>query len=524
MDVFALYTFALKLSIHAQTVELYGSWDNFSRPWPLHRDAHRGRGHWTACHTFENIIFDGIRPEWSKPRNGPLKQGGRYWYFYRLDDDEEYCDTAVPTTTDCPLLPGQHLNLLDVPIQVPDAVPRSRSASVDITFTHQPVMTLNPEDRYKKIKRQASKLMRQYASSDGLESSSSSADPTSLSLPRQGSNKSSKLATVQARPTTPRCISNASSSPSEMDSPCPLRPFAPTYTAEAVNARPQTRPGSDVGSSQSAQSFFTVHSKPSFFTNKALPSLPDSSLASDPTVQDHGLGISMYQQPPEDRSSATVLYSKPGRNFARPFYAAPLQVHHAQDTTSTPVLPPPPIDDTMDFSFTGMAAAFPSPNSEAASFDMASPTFTADTISTPGFTTPHRLSAQFHFDLLDEPLDLSLGDSFSSDSVYEVERRLSRLQTGDHHNEDNGNLSVSPQPRRPLSQTPSPFLNHSDAAHSDLTLKKLLTPKPSVYILDENLPPSSALNDAHAEREEMPSPSFVNRIFGELSFLGRAIS
>ncbi|KAL8849563.1 MAG: hypothetical protein Q9221_005497 [Calogaya cf. arnoldii] len=49
-------------------------------------------------------------------RNGALKMGGTYWYFqYRLDGEFEHHDPVEPSTTTCPLLPGQEVNILEVP-------------------------------------------------------------------------------------------------------------------------------------------------------------------------------------------------------------------------------------------------------------------------------------------------------------------------------------------------------------------------------------------------------------------------
>lgn len=64
-----------------RTVELFGSWDNFSNGYRMQYDGYKGRGSWTCCPSFERIICDGDKPNWSRPRSGALKQGGRYWYF-----------------------------------------------------------------------------------------------------------------------------------------------------------------------------------------------------------------------------------------------------------------------------------------------------------------------------------------------------------------------------------------------------------------------------------------------------------
>lgn len=63
------------------SVALYGSWDNFSTPYPMQRDARTGPEHWSGCHSFSNIICDGHVLPSGSPRNGGLKMGGTYWYY-----------------------------------------------------------------------------------------------------------------------------------------------------------------------------------------------------------------------------------------------------------------------------------------------------------------------------------------------------------------------------------------------------------------------------------------------------------
>jgi hypothetical protein len=80
--------------------------------------------------------------------------GGTYWYYvsqlvcykvsrndnsqYKVDEDEEWHDPSEESTTFCPLLPGQRLNVLDVPREG-----HSRSTS-----DTSAAFTLNPKDRY----------------------------------------------------------------------------------------------------------------------------------------------------------------------------------------------------------------------------------------------------------------------------------------------------------------------------------------------------------------------------------------
>ena len=70
-----------------RTVELLGSWDNFSRPYRLERDLRMGRGHWRGCHSFKDITCDGDTERSVQRRNGGLRMGGTYWYFVSLQSN-----------------------------------------------------------------------------------------------------------------------------------------------------------------------------------------------------------------------------------------------------------------------------------------------------------------------------------------------------------------------------------------------------------------------------------------------------
>ncbi|KAF2104105.1 hypothetical protein NA57DRAFT_70318 [Rhizodiscina lignyota] len=143
MDGTTLVTFMYQ-NPRAYSVELLGSWDNFNQAYPLTRDTRRGGGQWTGCYRFENIILDGDTQPKEGKRTGGLKMGSTYWYYYRVDGGMvETYDEAEPNTTSCPLLPGQCVNVLDVPSDgsVESAPQLSTSSSAA-------VQTLNPEDRY----------------------------------------------------------------------------------------------------------------------------------------------------------------------------------------------------------------------------------------------------------------------------------------------------------------------------------------------------------------------------------------
>jgi len=137
MDTTALHTFLFHCPPALRSIVLLGSWDNFSRPYPLELDARRGRDIWKGCFTFSDIICDGNFNEQPTRRDGLLKMGGTYWYYFKVDGDEECHNPFEPSTTTCPLLPGQRLNVLDFPSER-----HSCSKSETSAFTR------NPKDRY----------------------------------------------------------------------------------------------------------------------------------------------------------------------------------------------------------------------------------------------------------------------------------------------------------------------------------------------------------------------------------------
>ncbi|KAL1998389.1 hypothetical protein VTN02DRAFT_6292 [Thermoascus thermophilus] len=142
-----LMTFLLRTSPDVRSVQLVGSWDNFTRPYSMERDGRVGAGHWRGCHTFTDIICDGPTSSRSPGRSGGLKMGGTYWYYYILDGDTEYCNEAEPVTTLCPLLPGQPVNVLHVPIILPETT-RSHGREGSLGSLEPENRTMNPDDKY----------------------------------------------------------------------------------------------------------------------------------------------------------------------------------------------------------------------------------------------------------------------------------------------------------------------------------------------------------------------------------------
>lgn len=146
MDSTTLMTFLLQAPTFVSTVEILGSWDNFSRPYPMERDRSIGRGHWRGCHSFTDITCDGDTSVNGGRRDGGLLMGGTYWYYYRFDGDVEYYDPVEPYTNKCPLLPGQGVNILEVPVQAKASL--SKGPNTSTSSFGSAVFTMDPKAKY----------------------------------------------------------------------------------------------------------------------------------------------------------------------------------------------------------------------------------------------------------------------------------------------------------------------------------------------------------------------------------------
>ncbi|KAK3322462.1 hypothetical protein B0H66DRAFT_554427 [Apodospora peruviana] len=138
-----LFTFMLQTHPSVNTVHLVGSWDNFSRAHTMERDVRRNGGQWRGCHSFKDITCDG--DVGSTPRrDGGLKMGHMYYYYYELDGAAETHDPTEPSTNTCPYLPGQTVNTLWMPVEQSG---RKRSASLT-SLREEKYMTMNPADKF----------------------------------------------------------------------------------------------------------------------------------------------------------------------------------------------------------------------------------------------------------------------------------------------------------------------------------------------------------------------------------------
>lgn len=438
MDPTTLVTFLFQASPRVRIVELLGSWDNFQQPYQMHHDRRRGRGFWSGCFKFENIIFDGNAAHWSKPRSGGLKQGGMYWYFFRLDYDVETYDASRECTASCPLLPGQMMNVLEVPTEMTEPPSRCRSAGCgeDVegtlsTWAGPPAkqQTLEPSDKFAAlepppISRVHGRCVSDLALNGRLErppspaKSFASPPPTGLEdeqsfaeLERQSSKRPS---TGDGRPTSRHSLSSAPQSFSASS-------FLDMYGSDLRDER-----GYD-NEPQSPISSTSVPSQPGFdHSGYALAGQRDAAahtlsavFEADEGDQELGPAIKARIQSRPVSSTGDVniqpadhaMYTIPNIN--------PDDVDLAADG-SEQTKEEQPSEDRTDS---------PEPDeSGPAESDVWSPTFSAATVSSNGgLSTPFRLSAGYPL----EPSTSWMIDRNSLDDQHALEDVVERLESLD---------------------------------------------------------------------------------------------
>ncbi|KAK3401082.1 hypothetical protein B0T20DRAFT_348524 [Sordaria brevicollis] len=197
----------------------------------MERDIRRDRGQWKGCYTFKDIICDGDSGRTTK-RNGGLKMGQTYYYYYELDGAAETHDPTLPSTNNCPYLPGQTVNTLYVPVE---QTLRNRRASSN-SLREENFMTMNPADRYNTPQPAVVSLMESASRAataplPELKRSSRSTSPGSswFSPRRLFGRKQSSSSLPEIRAPTPtddtRSIRSAGSGKSRDMSPESLRRF-----------------------------------------------------------------------------------------------------------------------------------------------------------------------------------------------------------------------------------------------------------------------------------------------------------
>ncbi|TKA23784.1 hypothetical protein B0A50_07066 [Salinomyces thailandicus] len=508
-----LITFLFEAPPEPRIVELLGSWDNFEQPYRMHHDRRRGKGHWSGCFKFENIIFDGDSLHQSKPRSGGLKQGGLYWYYYRLDYDIETHDFAKEWTANCPLMPGQAMNVLEVPTEIAGPPSRRRSAGFweDVEGTLSswagPMakrQTLEPSDKYAALEPPPVSRIHGRCASDlalngRLEGRALSSAGSLGSPPMNGCEEDDGFVALQREPSK--------------------RPWNDAL-------RPVSRHSWHSGMQSSGQSsvldadMTNMRDESGYWSGLQSPS-SNASMPSQTLFEDFDFGASAYRDTGDDALSA-VYEASEAEQDTEPFRAVPPssepldanseQYQHSQISTAHHMSNSSPRDIPSALNAPEQATLsphFPDRDTFPASYgsgqtdlDIWSPTFSAATLSsTGGFPTPFRLS-----DTYSSTAWTASGDERELDDI------IDRLESLDAASTNGG-------------QSPP---EHGQLAQAAFTGYALPRPAPpSVHRLDKISSPAESFS------LDLPEPSFMrsnegesmaDNIFSELGYLGGSIS
>ncbi|EME48237.1 hypothetical protein DOTSEDRAFT_69996 [Dothistroma septosporum NZE10] len=541
MDPETLVTFLFRTSPEVRTVELLGSWDNFHQPYRMHHDRRRGNGFYSGCFKFENIIFDGEHFHWTKPRSGGLKQGGTYWYYYRLNYDVDAYDDRQQHTTSCPLLPGQAVNIIEVPYEMVEPPTRCRSAcgvSEDIAGNLANVgedKTLDPAQKMAALEPPPlSKIHLRCLSDEALHGRLENQNEpvivvdevvspvsTAHHEPPQESrdSKMSQYMPVKddvSRPTSPSSMhqarlpaDNVTSATFHLDAleysddqdydglpnfpyPSGLGP-TPLGSDEALEAAMFT---SDDAMANVADA--PIDQELDEDACKQVRRISELSLGpmSVQNVQFYGSrpGTSLTQDPEQHRPR---MYSLPNMEIRDYLYESP-------PTSPTSCYSHRASEDVDEH---------PTPDSEGAAFDLDSPTFSASTVDTDGHDTPFRLSAQTSCSSRDRATADDVGVLGNAESHWSLDSSQDRAQY------ETANVTANDRSNpRLLSPT---FINYSLpslASESVHSLTKTITMSPPQRQTprsrqDVHIPIPTIFSEGDGEGRSM-----AEDIFSELGF------
>jgi len=392
-------------------------------------------------------------------------------------------------------------------------------------------MTLDPEDRYKKVEKPApTKLPRHYVSTEALqphaiqtqaEASLPSSSASAGSQPRSSASGESwsDYSTGYGNSWT--------SSPLQEDAPSsssPMRrwrsklPKLRRFGAAATETSPE-RPSTRSGTCSSSEgSFESLAAFPMPPMNRRQPTEVLEALLSLDAEPQHivsqqaGLGIDVGCNDAHNKTTPQPTHEYGSQNSFYP-----------ERTSSR--MPPPTVPQSWQ-SRTGKetpSVAFldRSPYTEASASNINSPTFTADTISTSGFHSPERLSQQYAlggYQTSHEPTILEQDLSGFSHSIEDVTDQLHYLHTGDE--------SVYTTPRtNPFVDhyflIPNSILANPVASSSQITLKRPSTLSTATPISQNVVPTKSS--DVRKDSVNDDS-SLSDAIFDELSYLTHVIN
>lgn len=347
-------------------------------------------------------------------------------------------------------------------------------------------MTLDPEDRYRKVEKPApTKLPRHYSSTEALQphaiqnqheissSDSSGSDSSEPRLAASGESGSDYSTGCDDSWTSSLMKEDEAPPPSSLRrwrSKLPkLRRFGPTPSENAPE-RPSTRSGAPSQSKGSFESLGALPVLPTLHTPQqpvgAIERSPDLNMDPQKTLPlGAGLGINLgHKDVYEDTRLESTICVSGAQNLRFP----PRISSRA---------PPPSLSESYQDRCEDEASPVAtanvlslSPSSETSGIDVNSPTFTAATISSSGFDSPKRLSHDYTFEDCLTRYEPSIAvDDDPRTSVDDVAEQFAGLRTENEHD--------FATPRSNLFAdhyflTPSNLLGSEAASSSQVTLKK----------------------------------------------------
>lgn len=535
MDPTTLVTFLFKAPPECRTVELLGSWDNFRHGYKMYRDRRRGADFWSGCFKFKDIVFDGDKTDWSKPRSGGLKQGGTYWYYFRLNDAIEAFDDAKDFTRGCPLLPGQTVNVIDVPVEMEDLPSRPRSASFDVVGALAELdraHTLDPADKWAAldpppISKVHQRCISDFALNGRLETKPVSFRETKDSPPPSPVHQDSRPGLDVPRQRSP-ADTHSFRSWGTWSSPPPSRGDASIFDAYSVKEH---------GAESTSLSAFPRpggcgrYDRPTTRCGDQAHGGFDSSFDSRRSVRsgDNDLDGSSFIYEPADSPPMSAYGSVDWRFTVTPACedASPQRPDSQMPSEQSPR------ESHESFAKDLRRISEESPGEvasdhEGTAFDICSPTFSADTISSNGggLNTPFRLSDGFTRDSSFQPDNqqhqTNGGAANNVDvSIEHITARFRQLGSEDSAGSLPSQISSEPESEAEPPQHHARFLGHYALpihnVESAATLSKVSSSHASIAPAD--LPPQNG-----GDEQGTTTTSFADAIFSELGYLGSSIA
>ncbi len=244
---------------------------------------------------------------------------------YRLNDDLEYHDPTQPFTTMCPFLPGQTINILDVPQEIDGN--KGRGYSDPAFSTQLATSTMDPDDKYLTPRpAPVPKLPRLATSSSSLQQHKDSFSPQKTGLLKLYS-KSANSSPSTERPNPLERLLTSSRQPANSDYRCTKSSPTASYNALRSALTTLKHPRS------AGPDFETERGRRAFFREERPMEIGEPVLVSRTDPGRHCIPITSSHSAPGSRSLSPS--AGPGNLDPRPLMSHPVDMSRR---SLTPVL------------------------------------------------------------------------------------------------------------------------------------------------------------------------------------------